>query len=227
MTSFVKCSTSFINNESKFVKIKKENINRLAKNILPLLKNYSFDLKQSENISVEWLFYCDLLNFSFWSADEYKVEYQNNLYTGYYSLTACLNKAFGRLNPQSIMNDDHLNNIFDCVIGDYPMKMARVDLLKTSSQILIDEFNGSVESMIIKAEKSASKLIDILLNHFPSFRDISIYNGKQVYFLKRAQIFVADLWFNFKGKGLGEFYDIDDLTMFADYRVPQVLNTFD
>lgn len=29
-----------------------------------------------------------------------------------------------------------------------------------------------------------------------------------------------------QGKGLGEFHDIDQLTMFADYRVPAVLREF-
>jgi len=44
-----------------------------------------------------------------------------------------------------------------------------------------------------------------------------------VSFLKRAQIFAADLWRRFDGQGYGEFHDIDTLTMFADYRVPQSL----
>ena len=39
-----------------------------------------------------------------------------------------------------------------------------------------------------------------------------------VAFLKRAQIFVADVWSRFGGTGYGEFIDIDTLTMFADYR---------
>lgn len=41
--------------------------------------------------------------------------------------------------------------------------------------------------------------------------------------MKRAQILVADVWACFDGCGLGEFTDIDDVTMFADYRVPQAL----
>jgi hypothetical protein len=44
-----------------------------------------------------------------------------------------------------------------------------------------------------------------------------------VFFYKRAQIFVGDVYGAFGGKGLGCFHDIDQLTMFADYRVPVVL----
>ena len=47
--------------------------------------------------------------------------------------------------------------------------------------------------------------------------------GVQVFFYKRAQIFVADLFGAFEGQGLGAFHDISALTMFADYRVPVVL----
>jgi hypothetical protein len=39
---------------------------------------------------------------------------------------------------------------------------------------------------------------------------------------KRAQILVADLWAAFRGQSYGTFADIDSITMFADYRVPQV-----
>ncbi len=39
-----------------------------------------------------------------------------------------------------------------------------------------------------------------------------------VAFLKRAQIFAAVVWQRFGGEGLGDFADIDELTMFADYR---------
>ncbi len=54
---------------------------------------------------------------------------------------------------------------------------------------------------------------------------MSFENRKSVRFLKRAQIVVADLWACFDGAGYGEFYDIDKITMFADYRVPQILNS--
>jgi hypothetical protein len=42
--------------------------------------------------------------------------------------------------------------------------------------------------------------------------------------LKRAQILVADLYGAFEGESYGEFSDIESLTMFPDYRVPQYLH---
>lgn len=45
----------------------------------------------------------------------------------------------------------------------------------------------------------------------------------QVFFYKRAQIFAADVYGAFAGRGLGAFTDVDKLSCFADYRVPVVL----
>lgn len=42
--------------------------------------------------------------------------------------------------------------------------------------------------------------------------------GRQVFLYKRAQIFVGDVYGAYGGKGLGAFWDVDQLTMFADYR---------
>jgi hypothetical protein len=53
---------------------------------------------------------------------------------------------------------------------------------------------------------------------------VGFENRKSVRFLKRAQIVVADLWACFDGTGYGKFHDIDKITMFADYRIPQLLN---
>ena len=47
---------------------------------------------------------------------------------------------------------------------------------------------------------------------------IFVFFSQSVAFLKRAQIFAADVWDRFEGHGYGEFSDIDKLTMFADYR---------
>ncbi|KAI7403277.1 hypothetical protein KC336_g14261 [Hortaea werneckii] len=83
----------------------------------------------------------------------------------------------------------------------------------------------TVVRLIETADRSAGKLVNLLAKHFECFRDETRFDGKKVRLLKRAQIFVADLWAAFGGKGYGEFHDIDHITMFADYRVPQMLHS--
>jgi hypothetical protein len=57
--------------------------------------------------------------------------------------------------------------------------------------------------------------VNLLADKFPCFQDEGTFEKKKVRFLKRAQIFVADLWAAFDGKDYGEFNDIDKITMFA------------
>lgn len=50
-----------------------------------------------------------------------------------------------------------------------------------------------------------------------------LFQGKAVSFYKRAQILVADFWGIMEARGQGDIINMDWLTMFADYRVPQAL----
>lgn len=76
----------------------------------------------------------------------------------------------------------------------------------------------SVVRLVEKADRSAGRLVNLLVKYIPSFRDEAHFNKRTVRLYKRAQIFVADLWAAFGGTGYGEFHDIDHLTMFAGSR---------
>lgn len=79
-------------------------------------------------------------------------------------------------------------------------------------------------NIIYKANKSAVDLLDQITSVFCNFQDIAIYRGEQIFFYKRPQILISDIYAAFEGKLFGEFHDIKELTMFPDYRVPQILN---
>lgn len=79
--------------------------------------------------------------------------------------------------------------------------------------------------MLDAADGSAARLVNILARDFDCFRDEHKFNRKKpIRLLKRAQILVADLWACFQGESFGAFRDIDKITMFADYRIPQILS---
>ena len=69
--------------------------------------------------------------------------------------------------------------------------------------------------MIEDAKNSAAGLVNLLADRFPCFKDEGKFDRKKVRFLKRAQIFVADLWAAFEEEGYGSFHDIEKITMFA------------
>ncbi|EPZ34873.1 Protein of unknown function DUF2419 domain-containing protein [Rozella allomycis CSF55] len=84
-------------------------------------------------------------------------------------------------------------------------------------------------NLAVTLEMDVYAFIELVLRYFPSFRDevypesIPILPFLKVKFYKRVQILIADVWSCFGGKNIGEFTNIDDITMFADYRVPQAL----
>jgi hypothetical protein len=88
---------------------------------------------------------------------------------------------------------------------------------------LIRQFNGSFSAMIAAAGGSAEALVNILVS-MPFFRDVALYKEQEVYFYKRAQLTAADLAIAFEGQGLGQFNDLEKLTIFADNLVPHVLH---
>ncbi len=74
-----------------------------------------------------------------------------------------------------------------------------------------------------RAEKSAVKLVRLLVENFPSFDDSAEWDGHRILFYKRAQLAPAMLFERWQGKGPGAFGDIGELTASADYKIPQVL----
>lgn len=103
-----------------------------------------------------------------------------------------------------------------------PLEEERARLVREVGHSL-EPFQGSAANLIRSAGRSVLTLVSILTREFPGFRDQAVYNGEQVFFYKRAQIFAGDVWGSFGGTDLGEFHDIHELTMFPDYRVPQLL----
>lgn len=94
--------------------------------------------------------------------------------------------------------------------------------LNNLGRYLLDRFEGSFVRLVEAADSSAERLIQLLIE-MPYFNDVEPYDGLMVPFYKRAQLMAADLYLAFEGKELGQFHDLDRLTLFADNLVPHVL----
>ena len=109
-----------------------------------------------------------------------------------------------------------------------PAATERCRLLRELGEGLLLFYEGSATKMLEAANSSADALTGIISSAFPGFRDSVVDRfGRQCFFYKRAQIAVADLWAALKKSGHTshpcDFSDIDCITTFADYRVPQLL----
>ncbi|XP_066897363.1 queuosine 5'-phosphate N-glycosylase/hydrolase isoform X2 [Kogia breviceps] len=177
--------------------------------------------KAADEAAVNWVFVTDTLNFSFWSeSDEHKclVGYGGKTYSGYWSLCAAVNRALDEVTLDEVRHILRSDT-------DVPMPLIeeRHRILNETGKILLEKFEGSFLNCVRKSDKSAQKLLHLVVESFPSYRDVTQFEGKRISLYKRAQILVADTWSVLEGKGDGCFKDISRITMFADYRLPQVL----
>lgn len=107
-----------------------------------------------------------------------------------------------------------------------PLLEERLKCLHEVGNRLVEKWQGKFLNVVKAAEGSAINLLKLVVQEFPCFRDEADFCGQRVSLYKRAQILIGDIWACFRGEGLGAFKDLYDITMFADYRVPQVLIHF-
>jgi hypothetical protein len=107
-----------------------------------------------------------------------------------------------------------------------PLLAQRLHCLREVGQVLVEQYGGQFSRLIEQTGQSAVAVTLALAEHFPSFRDVATYAGREVRFFKRAQICAADLHSAFGGQSWGTFADMDALTIFADYKLPQVLRHY-
>ena len=196
--------------------------------------------KTKDESTVNFIFFMDLLNFSFWSEHQdskecFAVEYHGQIFTGYWSLVAAIHRALEEDIPitspsfwinETECKDSVIENVFRSTTSEpIPLLSQRLRCIREAGRILASDFDGSITNLINQANHSAASLVNLITTQFPCFDDIAVFESKHVHFHKRAQILVADLWACFEGQGFGIFNDIDTITMFADYRIPQMLHS--
>jgi hypothetical protein len=181
--------------------------------------------------TVTYLLVLDTLNACFWPAPgtiRWEIDYDSARLSGYYGLAACLKRAFEsempirRADTLARLSQGDLAEVF-MGRGTLQLMERRLDALRELGRGLLSNYEGKAHKLVESARGSAVGLAELLANHFSSFRDVAAYQGRKVYFYKRAQIFATDLHAAFGSKGWGRFEDLDELTAFADYKLPQVL----
>lgn len=219
-------SVKYVVDNSFYVKINYYKI----KDILPFIndskrgnwlgfKYLNKELNDEEKI--RFLVLCELINFSYWRTPKWKVEYNNEQYSGYHGLFYALVKAYN--------NGINLLDSKNITIEEFDKIMygnTSIPMLEERFRILKEYYNeldkiGNLYNLFIKA-KSDRELLSIIVDNFSNFRDISIYKGKEVYLFKRAILLVEDLFLNINDIH-NNIKNIDNMVGCADYKVPQVL----
>jgi hypothetical protein len=192
-----------------------------------------------------WVLALDALNFCFWGQDptnpdhRWRVEIDGTIHQGYWALAAALTRAARQGFP--LWNAAYLAEISEADVhailrpadrpdaAEIPLFPQRVANLRGLGAGLLVRFDAGLEPPVVelirRADRSAARLVQFVVEAFPSFDDTAAYPGLSgpVRLYKRAQILAADLHGAFDGQDLGRFDDLAALTAFADYKVPQVL----
>jgi hypothetical protein len=174
--------------------------------------------------TVQYLFVLDCLNFCFWPEPRWRYRGHD----GYIALAAALKDAAqyrDRIFDAAFLVQLDRADLQEILDGEneIPLLDERVKILREAGAVLQQKYDGHAARLVERAGRSVTRLVELLTQDFSSFCDEAVYRGRRVYFYKRAQIFCADLYGAFSGHSWGEFSDIDELTAFADYKVPQVL----
>ncbi|TBU46670.1 hypothetical protein BD309DRAFT_915504 [Dichomitus squalens] len=172
------------------------------------------------------------------------------VHTGYWSLVAAVDRALEEGIPitdpafyasEGCCTDSLIEHVFRPASQSaetIPLLRERIAILREVGTILCQEFGGSFYGFVQAFRRrysdrgTALQLVKMVADTFPPFRDEHVLNGRRrVYMWKRAQILVAETWAAFYPEGASTPHPlfpagpaIHELTMFADYRVPQILH---
>lgn len=227
-------TTRRVVDQADFVRIDRDAAARVAKLLAaepttPPGWNSELHWQGTPEQTANYLLLLDALNFCFWGEPRWRVTYQGTRYDGYWALAAALKRALEdglQLYDAAYLADLDAVRLQRVFQGEHtiPLFESRLDNAREVGQVLIERYGGQFARAIEMAGGSATRLVEIIVSSFPSFRDTASYKGTEIRFYKRAQILAGDLAGAFDGTGLGRFNDLSRITAFADYKVPQVLH---
>lgn len=179
---------------------------------------------------LRYIFVIDTLNFCFWPNSPFEYcDLAKNLHN-----TLVHNSDFFCIDSLCAMTPERLReNVFK---ADFCLLAERARMIREVFTVIKDNYAGKCAEFVKQCGKDAVRLVKMIVDSFCCFRDHAIYEGCQVFFYKRAQILVSDLhlaYADLRGKNRTAENSVLDftaesicqLTMFADYRVPQILRS--
>jgi len=229
----------FVSENSRSVQLDKTRLEQLAKEWVdhPFeVPGWDLDIHwQGETgATIHYILLLDALNFCFWpdpGQERWRVEHRGQTYNGYKALAVALGRALDEgfpLTSAAALAELSMDQLEYLLRGQnqIPMLPQRLQHAREVGQQLLKLYGGDFRNAIEKAGGSAQALTHLIARDFPCFYDVSHYRGREIPIYKRAQITVVDLAGSLEFKDYGEFFDLDRLTAFADYKIPQVLRAF-
>lgn len=235
MENPVRRTTLLVLNQTKYVRLNRKRIKETAvgwarRKITVATWPTELHLRTSDGEKLlTYIILLDSLNFCFWSKGErWQVEYNGEKYRGYWALALALKKFFetepqkARLEYFREISFREFKNILEGGRNLFFLK-KRWEIVRAVSRVVLRRY-GTALKFVASAKGSAGGLVQKIYRELPSFDDTALFQGRKIYFLKRAQILISDIWGAFRGEGIGAFRNMEYLTAFPDYKLPQILH---
>lgn len=189
---------------------------------------------------IQYVFVLDALNFCFWPLQGYEYEHLSASLkqTLINNPTAFDAEELMKITPEQLVQylqppkefplialPGQTNPLQTIDTLPIPLLDSRVRLLRELGAVLHKHFHGLAYNVVKMANYSARELVRIITSYFPGFRDSSQFANDQIFFYKRVQILVGDVWGAMSGQGIANFTDLSFLTCFPDYRIPQLFRS--
>jgi hypothetical protein len=170
----------------------------------------------------------DALNFCFWSDNPIHIQWRGETYHRYNAMFVSLMLA-AKSDPRwcdpefwMIVPSEELRSVLSGT-GNLLLLDERESIVRETGRVLIERFDGKFTHAIESVNFQAWPLAVLLMTSFDAFRDVSGYDGHPVFFMKRAQICAVDLALACRVHQHPPIEGLEELTAFADYRIPQAL----
>lgn len=236
MTTILK-TTKFVVDNSHSVKINMDRINDFAGtfehgSIHHWLSEAPFNFSHfSDKDKLHFLFVFNALSFCYWGEPKWTIDFEGKSYDGAWGMIMALGRATQEgynildFNYCASLSAENFKNILRANT-EIPLFKERLKIINGIGKIALKKYDGQIANLIEGANNDSQKLLNLIITSFSGFKDESIYNEQIIFFNKRAQLLVSDIYQIFNDQGFGELKNIDSITACADYKLPQILRKF-
>ncbi len=188
---------------------------------------YDFSHLNDED-KLHFVFLFNALSFSYWGNPKWAVAHKDKEHDGSWGMILALGRSLDE--GTKLLDFKYCSQIskqeFSKILRGnvvIPLLEERWKILREIGTNMVAKYGGKVSNLTKEAGGDAQKLVELIVKNFPSFSDTSSFKDREIYFYKRAQLFVADIYQLFKGNNFAAVKNIDQLTACADYKLPQIL----
>jgi hypothetical protein len=168
----------------------------------------------------------------FFSHIKFQSEYRGRMWSDSDALFACMKRAIDNNTP--ILDGKFLAKVTRADMEtlfagniELPMLDEKMAILHQVGATLEAKYDGRFHNFVASSSPklfdNGKGLVDRMVNDFPRFRDVSIYDGHTVMFYKLPQLTLWFLYTSLAKTGNFQLHDLQAMSAFADYIVPVAL----